>query len=34
MEISNNKVANLKECKQVAEKMIDIVNGYKPPLPN
>ena len=34
MEISNNKVANLKECKQVAEKMLDIVNGYKPPLPN
>lgn len=34
MEISNNKVTNLIECKQVAEKMLDIVNGYKPPLPN
>ena len=34
IEISNNKVTNLIECKQVAEKMLDIVNGYKPPLPN
>ena len=34
MEISNNKVTNLKECKHAAEKMIDIVNGYKPPLLN
>jgi hypothetical protein len=34
IEISNNKVTNLTECKQVAEKMLDIVNGYKPPLPN
>lgn len=34
MEISNNNATDIKECKQVAEKMLDIVNGYKPPLPN
>lgn len=34
IEVSNNNVNNQKECKQAAEKMIDIVNGYKPPLVN
>jgi hypothetical protein len=34
IEISNNKVTNEKECKKVAEKMLDIVSGYKPPLLN
>lgn len=34
IEISNNNATDMKECKQVAEKMLDIVNGYKPPLPN
>lgn len=34
MEISNNNATDMVECKQVAKKMLDIVNGYRPPLPN